>query len=363
MTNTSATQFIRPELLSAKAYAVPDATGLIKLDAMENPFDFPQELRAGLTHCLNSVALNRYPVPSYASLKAALRKAYAIDSGAALMVGNGSDELIDIITKAVAKPGATIVAPVPSFVMYAGSAMQASVNFVGVPLNATDFSLDLPALLAAIKTHQPAVVWLAFPNNPTGNCFAVEQVEAVLNAAPGLVVLDEAYEPFSPLSWMPRLAQFPNLVVMRTVSKWGLAGIRLGYMAGSAQWLDQFEKFRPPYNVNVLTDAVGQYCLEHEAVFSKQCAHMIEQRQLLLNAVNALPSATGFASQANFVLARLPNALAVNTGLKAAGILVKDVSAMHPLLHNCLRLSVGTPNQTQLLIKHLQQLVSSAALG
>lgn len=348
-------QFIRGDVLAAKAYPVGDATGLIKLDAMESPYSFPESLKPGLLECINQVELNRYPVPSYTGLKAALRKTYSINPSSAIMVGNGSDELIDIITKAVAKPGATIVAPVPSFVMYAGSAMQAQVKFVGVPLSPVDFSLDLPALLTAIHTHQPAVVWLALPNNPTGNSYASADVEAVLAAAPGIVVMDEAYEPFSPVTWMPRLPEFPNLIVMRTVSKWGFAGIRLGYMAGSPQWLDQLEKIRPPYNVNVMSDAVAQYCLEHEAVFAALCTVMCEQRQHLYNAVSALPGVTAFVSDANFVLARFADSQATYNGLKRDGLLVKDMSFLHPFLKNCLRLSVGTPEQTRALIASLQK--------
>jgi histidinol-phosphate aminotransferase len=358
-TVSRAAQFIRTEILSSRAYAVPDATGLIKLDAMENPYGFPAHLKAELLERVAAAAFNRYPVPSYVGLKAALRKTYSIPSAFDIMVGNGSDELIDIITKAVAKPGATIMAPEPGFVMYAGSAMQAQVKYVGVPLNAHDFSLDLPAMLSAIERQQPAVVWVAVPNNPTGNCFSVSDIEAILAAAPGLVVIDEAYEPFSPITWMPRLAEFPNLIVMRTVSKWGLAGIRLGYMAGSGQWLAQFEKIRPPYNVNVVTDVITQYCLEHSAEFVVQCKQICEQREILFRAAGQLPNVTAFKSEANFVLARFNGAgrgsAIIGSALKADGLLVKDVSAMHPLLSQCLRLSVGTAEQTQALIASLQK--------
>jgi histidinol-phosphate aminotransferase len=351
----SVNRFIRPEILASKAYPVSDATGFIKLDAMENPFEFPEQLRAGLLDCIGQVQLNRYPVPSYLGLKAALRKTYSIDEHSAIMVGNGSDELIDIITKAVAARGAAIVAPVPSFVMYGAAAMQAQIKFIGVPLRQSDFSLDLPALLEAIDVHQPAVVWLALPNNPTGNSYATADVQAVLAAAPGIVVMDEAYEPFSPLSWMPRLAEFDNLIVMRTVSKWGLAGLRLGYMAGSATWLEQLEKIRPPYNVNVMTDSVAQYCLAHETVFAQQCTIMCEQRDRLYAAVSALPGVTAFVSDANFVLARFANSQATYQGLKSDGLLVKDMSFMHASLKNCLRLSVGTPAQTTALVTSLQK--------
>jgi histidinol-phosphate aminotransferase len=353
----SAEQFIRSDVQASAAYPVPDARGLIKLDAMENPFGFPEHLRAQLTDTLNQVALNRYPRPAYEELKSKLRQTYGVAATSKIMVGNGSDELIDIITKAVAKEGACILAPEPGFVMYRGSAMQARVNYIAVPLNPNDFSLDMPAMRAAIAQHQPAIVYLAYPNNPTGNCFSDQDIQEILNIAPGLVVLDEAYQPFAIDTWMQRLEQYPNMIVMRTVSKWGLAGIRLGYMAGAANWMDQFEKLRPPYNVNVLTEAVALFCLSHESAFTEQTEVLRKEREMMFNALSAMAKSTtgmhAFASSANFVLTRFPDAAATFAKLKADRILVKNVSAMHPNLKNCLRLTVGAPNENQALLASL----------
>jgi histidinol-phosphate aminotransferase len=353
----SAAQFIRSDVQACAAYPVADARGFIKLDAMENPFGFPAHLRAELTDALNQVALNRYPRPAYEELKFKLRQTYAISASSKIIVGNGSDELIDIISKAVAKEGASILAPEPGFVMYRGCAMQARVNYVAVPLNTADFSLDMPAMRAAIEQHQPAVVYLAYPNNPTGNCFNNQDIEEILSTAPGLVVLDEAYQPFAIDTWMQRLEQYPNMIVMRTVSKWGLAGIRLGYMAGAASWMDQFEKLRPPYNVNVLTESVALFCLNHESAFTEQTEVLRGEREKMFKALSEMaqsrPGMHPFASSANFVLTRFPDSAATFAKLKADRILVKSVSAMHPSLHNCLRLTVGSPAENKALLASL----------
>lgn len=352
---SAAKQFIRAEIQASSAYPVPDATGLLKLDAMENPFGFPAHLQTALAQRLAQVALNRYPDPRYSQLRELLRERYQIHADAHIMLGNGSDELIDIIAKAVAQEGASILAPEPGFVMYRISAMQARLKYVAVALQAHDFSLDMPAMLAAIEQHKPAVVYLAYPNNPTGNCYAVHDIEAILKAAPGLVVLDEAYQPFAADSWMPRLAEFPNMVVMRTVSKWGLAGIRLGYMAGAPAWMEQFEKIRPPYNVNVLTQATAQFCLENLAEFAQQTAVLCKERARVFAALQALPGAHPFASSANFVLTRFANAADVFNHLKSDRILVKNVSAMHPNLQNCLRITIGSVEQNDQVLASLQR--------
>lgn len=345
-------QVVRSDVQNISAYPVSDSKGFIKLDAMENPFEFPPHLHAGLMQRLQQVALNRYPRPAYTELKDKLRATYAIPNDCGIILGNGSDELIDIITKACASDGAVILAPAPGFVMYQASAMQMRVQFVGVDL-LPSLELDMPAMRAAIAKHKPAVIYLAYPNNPTGNCYSTAQIEEILHLAPGLVVIDEAYQPFAIDTWMSRLPEFPQAVVMRTVSKWGLAGIRLGYMAGHTDWINQFEKLRPPYNINVLTESAALYCLDHEAVFAQQAAVLRAERELLFVALKQLPSAQPFPSRANFITTRFADGPSQFSRLKADGILVKDLSKMHPLLANCLRLTVGSPSECAVMLASL----------
>ena len=271
-----------------------------------------------------------------------------------MLLGNGSDELISMMSVACAKPGAKVVAPVPGFVMYEMSAIFAGLEFVGVPLNA-DFTLDADALIAAIETHQPALVYLAYPNNPTGTLYDDADIERVIEAASNsLVVIDEAYQPFAQQSWLPRAADFDNVVVMRTMSKLGLAGIRLGYLAGKASWTTEFDKVRPPYNVNVLTQAAADFMLDHLDVLDAQATELRAERTHLEDAIKSLPGATVFPSAGNFLLVRVPDAAVVFETLLTSRVLIKNVSKMHPLLANCVRLTVGSAQENAQMIAALK---------
>ncbi|MGK5062853.1 histidinol-phosphate transaminase [Janthinobacterium sp. LB3P112] len=343
---------VRSDVRAVNSYQVADASGYIKLDAMENPYPLPPHLREELGARLAGVALNRYP-PSYASLQAAICAKLGVPAGYGVMLGNGSDELISILAMACAhqEPGkrAVLLAPVPAFVMYARSAQFAGMDFVGVPLQA-DFSLDMDAMLAAIEQHRPALVFLAYPNNPTGNLFASADIERILAALGdmGIAVVDEAYEPFAQRSFMGRLPEFENLVVMRTVSKLGLAGIRLGYMSAAPALLAQFEKVRPPYNVNVLTQAAAEFALEHLDVLNAQADLLNSARDDLALRLAELPGVTVFPSKANFLLIRVADSDDVCAKLLARKVLIKNMSKMHAALANCLRISVSTPEENSL---------------
>ena len=341
---------VRPDVRAIGSYQVADASGYIKLDAMENPYRLPQHLRDELGVRLAGAVLNRYP-PSYASLKAAICAKLGVPAGFDVMLGNGSDELISILAMACAhqERRAVVLAPVPAFVMYGRSAQFAGMDFVGVPLQA-DFSLDMDAMLAAIAKHRPALVFLAYPNNPTGNLFAGADIERIIAALgdTGIAVVDEAYEPFAQQSFMGRLPEFDNLVVMRTVSKLGLAGIRLGYMSAAPALLEQFEKVRPPYNLNVLTQAVAEFALEHLDVLNAQAALLNGARDELAAQLAALPGVTVFPSKANFLLIRVADSDDVCAKLLARKVLIKNMSKMHAALLNCLRISVSTPEENSI---------------
>jgi histidinol-phosphate aminotransferase len=354
---TKPADIIRPDVLSMTTYAVADATGFVKLDAMENPYPLPAPLAAQLGEVLAGVALNRYPQPRPAALVEKLKQVMGAPSGADMLLGNGSDELISMIAVACAKPGAKLLAPVPGFVMYQMSAKFAQLEFVGVP-HRPDLTLDVDAMLAAIAEHKSAIIYLAYPNNPTGTLYPdadIERVIAAAKTASSLVVIDEAYQPFAQKSWIGRVLDYENVVVMRTVSKLGLAGIRLGYLVGARLWLDEFDKVRPPYNVNVLTQAAAEFMLDHIDVLDAQAAELRAERAKLAAAIAALPGATVFPSEANFLLVRVPDADAAFAALLDAKVLVKNVGKMHPLLTNCLRLTVGAPDENTQMLAALQQ--------
>lgn len=359
---------VRPDVQRMAAYHVADATDAIKLDAMENPWRLPGTLQAELAQRLAALAINRYPSGNtYTALKQAIARHDGLDGIDGLVLGNGSDELISLLCQLVAQPGATIMAPAPSFVMYEMGARLAGVGFVPVPLR-PDFSLDREAMLQAIETHRPALVFLAYPNNPTGNLFDADDVRAILQATDGLVVLDEAYAPFAGgASWLSQLPAWPNLAVMRTCSKWGLAGARIGYLASAPAWAAQLDKIRPPYNISALDAETACFAFQHHADFDHQTQALCTERQTLVQRLQALRGPQGlshvYPTAANFVLVRLAGgkgdasgpsrATRVATAMRAAGVLIKDASRMHPALAECLRLTVGAPEENEAMLQAL----------
>jgi histidinol-phosphate aminotransferase len=352
-------KFIRQDVQSMHAYAVQNSAGFIKLDAMENPYALPADLQQALGERLGKVAINRYPGARVEDLKATLRSYAQVPADYGLMLGNGSDELISLLAMASDIPGGKILAPLPGFVMYAMSAQLQGLQFIGVDLTA-DFELDEAVMLSAIAREQPAITYLAYPNNPTANLWDAAVIKKIIAACAvygGLVVMDEAYQPFASRSWMDEIKAHPeqntNVLLMRTLSKFGLAGVRLGYMTGPAALISEIDKLRPPYNISVLNAECALFALENAGVFRQQAEEITAQRTMLLEALAKLPGFQPYPSQANMILVRTPDADVVFAQLKAKGILVKNISKMHPLLKNCLRLTVGTPQENQLMLKAL----------
>ncbi|TAN76968.1 MAG: histidinol-phosphate transaminase [Gallionella sp.] len=351
---------LRQEILDLHAYHVPDSTGCIKLDAMENPYSVPPALRGEIAEAVASAAINRYPDPGAASLKEKIRGVTGLPQGMDVLLGNGSDELIQLLAMALNKPGATLLGVEPSFVMYKMIAAFTGMRYVGVPLEA-DFSLDMPATLAAIRRERPALVFLAYPNNPTGNLFPADAVTRIIEASPGLVVVDEAYYAFAGDSFVPRLAHYPNLLVMRTFSKLGMAGLRLGFLAGSTAWLEQLEKLRLPYNVGVLPQLVAEKLLAHHGVLLQQAQQIKLDRAKLQHRLNEIATVRVYPSEANFMLFRVADATAVFNGLKRRGVLVKNLDGGHPMLKDCLRVTVGTPDENERFMAALQEIIIQSA--
>ena len=351
-------RWIRPEIRALHAYHVPAAAGLVKLDAMENPYSWPPELVEQWLARLRAVQLNRYPDPGATELKQGLRRAFAIPDGAEVVLGNGSDELIQMLCLAVAGPSRAVLAPEPSFVMFRMIAAFAGMQYCGVPLSAAqDFGLDRAAMLAALEEHQPALVFIAYPNNPTGNLFDRTDVEAIIATAPGLVVLDEAYSAFADDSFMDATTAHPNLLVMRTVSKMGLAGLRLGFLAGPPPLLAELDKLRLPYNINVLTQHSAAFALEHKQTLDAQTQAIRTDRGVLMDALAGLEGIDAFPSQANFILFRVPAGQgdAVFARLLQSGVLVKNLSSAGGALTDCLRVTVGRPDENQRFLAALAQ--------
>lgn len=350
---TAITDFIRDDIQAMTAYHVADLPeGFIKLDAMESPYHLfarSPELRNEWTQLLSAAPIHLYPNPAASGLQEALRTAFHIPEKAHIALGNGSDELIQFITMLLAKPGATVLGVEPSFVMYKHNAAVYGMNYIGVPLN-EDFTLNLAAVLAAIEQHQPALIFIAYPNNPTGVCFKREEMEAIIRSAKGVVVVDEAYGAFSHDSFLPQAGSVDNLVVMRTVSKIGFAGIRIGYAAGSPVLMNELAKILPPYNMNQLSLATAKFAMQHINTINDTITLLKAERERVLAELSAIGRLKAFPSEANFITVRVPDAQALFDALKNNKILVKKLHGAHPLLEQCLRLTIGSPEQNDAVL-------------
>jgi len=346
---------LRPELRTGTAYHVADARGMVKLDAMENPYGLPEALRADWLARLREAPLNRYPNPRPEALLATLARHGGIPADQALMLGNGSDELIQLLILAVAHTGRPILALEPSFVMYRILAEHFALPFVGVALD-EDFRLDLSRFLERMAAERPAIVFIDWPNNPSGQCLPEEDLEAIVSAAPGLVVVDEAYYPFSGLSFAGRLGRHPNLLLLRTLSKQGLAGLRLGYLAGPKAWIEVLDRLRLPYNINVLSQLSLEFFLAHAELLAEQAQAICRERERLTRALQERELQV-WPSRANFLLFRHPGrAAAIYAGLRERGVLIRAFTG-HPRLSDHLRVSVGTPAENDRFLSALEGLL------
>lgn len=356
-------RWIRPSVLTTTAYSVQDATGMIKLDAMENPYQWPDNIKKAWLNHLAKAEINRYPSADAAILKEKLKQVFSIPEANELLLGNGSDEIIQIIAMAITDRNPVFLSPEPGFVMYEVIAEFARVKFIGIPLQ-QDFSLDLEAMLHAIQEHEPAVVFLAYPNNPTANLFDEEAVTEIINQAPGIVVIDEAYHVFAENSFLSKLGEYDNLLIMRTLSKLGLAGLRLGFLAGPENWIREFDKLRLPYNINVLTQLSIEFILEHIDMLNEQAAKIRQDREVLYQDLSSMPGIQVWPSSTNFLLFRIEkeDSNQVFEKLKDEGVLIKNLKNSHPLLQACLRVTIGTESENKSFLVALKQILKVYAV-
>lgn len=336
-------------LRASSAYHVPKPARIVaKLDANELPYPLPAELRAQLGAALAEVPLERYPDPQAARLRGILARQLGV-SGEQLVFGNGSDELIAMLCNAFPGP---ILAPTPSFVYYRLAAISRGLPLVEVPLT-PELELDEVAVEAAITEHRPTVVFLALPNNPTGTLWRMEfALELAARHPDTVIVSDEAYVAYAGVSNLPRLPAHGNLVVMRTLSKIGLAGLRVGFTISAPAVASVLDKVRPPYNLSALDQRAAELVLEHAGDWcAARAAEVIEERSRLAIALSAFGLHV-FPSRANLLLVRFPDAAASYAKLMAAGIAVRSFGPTGPLA-DCLRITVGTPGETALLLRAL----------
>ena len=359
MTKNLIPTIFRKEILNMSAYKVAESKNLIKLDAMENPYTWPENIKAQWLKEIKDCPINRYPDPDARQLLATLKQSNKIPLQSEMLLGNGSDEIIQLLLMALPS-NAHVLSPSPGFVMYHQVTLSLGLNYHGIPLQADDFELDVPAMLTAIEKYQPAIIFMAYPNNPTGNLFNADSIEKIIKHAPGLVILDEAYAPFAAASFINKLPEYPNLLVMRTVSKLGLAGLRLGFIVGEKKIIEQLNKIRLPYNINCLTQLTAEFALNKHDLFEQQTQKICRDRTQVFKQLNDLSGITAYPSAANFILFKTQKnqANTIFEALKKQGILIKNLSPQGGLLVDCLRVTIGKPEENKVFADALSDIVN-----
>ncbi|HAK61482.1 MAG TPA: histidinol-phosphate transaminase [Nitrospiraceae bacterium] len=351
-------RFIRPSVRKLKAYTIDETPCRIKLDAMENAGTMPEEIQQEIAEAARTAQINRYPDPSAKQLKQAIAEFWNIDAEKTIL-GNGSDELIQAIILAFGGP---VLFPVPTFAMYEIISRALSQEVATIPLT-KDFSLDPDRLIRKARETKARVIFLACPNNPTGNRFSDEAIRKILDKANAAVVIDEAYFDFSGTSFLPSLEAYPNMIILRTLSKIGFAGLRVGALIAAPEVLSELNKIRLPYNINVLSQAAAGIALKHKNVLEQQISLLISERERLYNALSQMPGIVPSPSETNFILFRTDtDATGIYNKLKQAGILVKNLDKPGPL-KNCLRVTVGTPEENNEFVRQVQQILATDLHG
>ncbi|MFW5443324.1 MAG: histidinol-phosphate transaminase [Methylococcaceae bacterium] len=360
MTQNLLSTIFRNEILNMSAYKVAEAKNLIKLDAMENPYTWPENIKDQWLSVIRDCPINRYPDPEARQLTTVIKKTNEIPGQSEILLGNGSDEIIQLLLMALSS-NSVVLAPSPGFVMYQQVALSLGLRYQSIPLKPDNFDLDLPAMMTAIEQHQPAVIFLAYPNNPTGNLFSEDDIKQIINKASGLVIVDEAYAPFADASFINKLCDYPNLLVMRTVSKLGLAGLRLGFIAGNKEIIAQLNKIRLPYNINSLTQLTAEFALNNNVLFKQQTKQICSDRATVLEQLNQLPGISAYPSAANFILFKTKKNQAniIFEELKNRGVLIKNLSPQAGILTDCLRVTIGKTDENHVFINYLSEIISS----
>lgn len=352
-------QILRAEIMGLTPYQTVETKGMARLHAMESPYSLPASVRRQWLDKLEEVELNRYPDPQMTQLKQVFQSTFEIPPHLHLMFGNGSDELIQLLVLAVARPDACILTVTPGFSMYKLIGELVGVRVLEVPLAAESFALQPQLMCEHIREHKPALVFLSCPNNPTGTLWPQEDVEEIVQQATGLVVIDEAYTSFASYSMMALTEKYPHVLILRTLSKMGLAGLRLGWLSGAEEWLRELGKLRLPYNVNALSQASAHFALDNISVFEDQIRLVRGQREKLITAMRSMDGIQVFPSEANFILFKVltNSADAVYRRLLESKIMIKHFPADAPL-KNCLRVTVGAKNENKAFLAALGNALS-----
>lgn len=346
---------VNKEIFKQSGYKAPELTGAIKMDANESPFSLQEPLKKRFLEEMGKVDLNRYPEAGAPKLRDRFAQYYGVDKDM-LMLGNGSDELIQILCMTFKGKTCGVLVPIPTFVMYKIIAVNTGNKVVEVPLD-KNFDLDIDTIINKIKASFPALVFLSYPNSPTGNLFNRDKIEMIIKKSAGVVVIDEAYANFSGQTLLPLLKKYDNLVFLKTLSKLGLASMRLGFLIGNRDIIAQLDKVRLPYNVNSLSQAAANFFLDYQEEFSKQVTEIVKEREKLYSGMKEITGIKPYPSRANFIFFSCTfDSDRIYSRLEAAGIIVKNLNTK--LTKNCMRVTVGNPKENAAFLNVLKSVIS-----
>lgn len=349
-------QWLRSDIKNIDAYHVPVSKDMIKLDAMESPFGVPEDLKVEFLKCIEQSEVNRYPEADPSPLKDTLRSLMDIPDEFGILLGNGSDELIQLLALACSKDD-LIMSFEPSFVMYELVSKYVNLEYFGVQLD-SNFDINLNDALLIIEREKPKIIFIAYPNNPTGNCFDYDAIIEIIKSTNSMVILDEAYYAYSDKSFLSEISNFPNLLVLRTISKIGFAGLRLGLLIGDQETIAQLNKLRLPYNINALTQTSANFLLQDKQRIINNAQIIIEERRRLAHELSLFSKFKVYPSQTNFILVHSEDAHSLHTALKENGILIKGFPK-GTKLSDFIRISVSEPVENNILIDAIRNYYGS----
>jgi len=349
-------QWLRSDIKNIDAYHVPVSKDMIKLDAMESPFGVPEDLKVEFLKCIEQSEVNRYPEADPSPLKDTLRSLMDIPDEFGILLGNGSDELIQLLALACSKDD-LIMSFEPSFVMYELVSKYVNLEYFGVQLD-SNFDINLSDALLIIEREKPKIIFIAYPNNPTGNCFDYDAIIEIIKSTNSMVILDEAYYAYSDKSFLSEISNFPNLLVLRTISKIGFAGLRLGLLIGDQETIAQLNKLRLPYNINALTQTSANFLLQDKQRIINNAQIIIEERRRLAHELSLFSKFKVYPSQTNFILVHSEDAHSLHTVLKENGILIKGFPK-GTKLSDFIRISVSEPVENNILIDAIRNYYGS----
>ena len=349
-------QWLRSDIKNIDAYHVPVSKDMIKLDAMESPFGVPEDLKVEFLKCIDQSEVNRYPEADPSPLKDTLRSLMDIPDEFGILLGNGSDELIQLLALACSKDD-LIMSFEPSFVMYELVSKYVNLEYFGVQLD-SNFDINLSDALSIIEREKPKIIFIAYPNNPTGNCFDYDAIIEIIKSTNSMVILDEAYYAYSDKSFLSEISNFPNLLVLRTISKIGFAGLRLGLLIGDQETIAQLNKLRLPYNINALTQTSANFLLQDKQRIINNAQIIIEERRRLAHELSLFSKFKVYPSQTNFILVHSEDAHSLHTALKENGILIKGFPKGSKL-SDFIRISVSEPVENNILIDAIRNYYGS----